>query len=206
MTSRFTLALSSTALAAALCSAAMPASAGWADALRQTAAQLAIPAAATTAAPAEGQAAATAATPTAASLGAALLGSALGTTTGGTASADTAAPTVATAASSVLSALGLPAAGTASNAAGVLGYCVKNNYLNVDKATALKDQLLQQLGLGTTTPAATEAAANQDQGYLNGLAGMIIGADGQTFSLDQIKSNLKEKACDFVLNNAKSLL
>ena len=36
--------------------------------------------------------------------------------------------------------------------------------------------------------------------------GMVTGADGKSFSLDKVKSNLKEKACDFVLDNAKSLI
>lgn len=100
--------------------------------------------------------------------------------------------------------LGVPAAGTASNAAGVLTYCVKNNYLNPNKASVLTNQLLTSLGLPTAqnaTPVAT-----QDQGYLNGVAGMIVSPTGELFSLDKIKGNAKDKACEFVLNNAKSFL
>ena len=106
------------------------------------------------------------------------------------------------ASSSALSALGLgglTGSGTASNAAGVLTYCMKNNYLNPDKATQVKDQLLGKLGLG-------QKEEPKDTGYQSGLGGLIQGSNGQTFSLDKIKSDLKEKACDFVLNNAKSLL
>ena len=104
--------------------------------------------------------------------------------------------------SSALSALGLgglTGSGTASNAAGVLTYCMKNNYLNADKATEVKNQLLGKLGLG-------QQEQPKDQGYKDGLMGMIKGDNGQSFSLDKVKSNLKEKACDFVLNNAKSLI
>lgn len=103
--------------------------------------------------------------------------------------------------SSVLSALGLGnlSSGTASNAAGVLTYCMKNNYLNADKAAQVKNQLLGKLGLG-------QKEEPKDQGYQNGLMGMVTGADGKSFSLDKVKSNLKEKACDFVLDNAKSLI
>ena len=103
--------------------------------------------------------------------------------------------------SSALSALGLGnlSSGTASNAAGVLTYCMKNNYLNADKAAQVKNQLLGKLGLG-------QKEEPKDQGYQNGLMGMVTGADGKSFSLDKVKSNLKEKACDFVLDNAKSLL
>ena len=103
--------------------------------------------------------------------------------------------------SSALSALGLGnlSSGTASNAAGVLTYCMKNNYLNADKAAQVKNQLLGKLGLG-------QKEEPKDQGHQNGLMGMVTGADGKSFSLDKVKSNLKEKACDFVLDNAKSLI
>ena len=100
---------------------------------------------------------------------------------------------------SALSAMGLTSSGTASNAAGVITYCMKNNYLNADKAAQVKNQLLGKLGLG-------QKEEPKDQGYQNGLMGMVTGADGKSFSLDKVKSNLKEKACDFVLDNAKSLI
>ena len=98
-----------------------------------------------------------------------------------------------------LGALGLSTPGTAGNAAGVITYCMKNNYLNPDKAAQVKDQLLGKIGLGPKE-------APKDEGYESGLGGLIKGSGGQTFSLDKIKGNLKEKACDFVLNHAKSLL
>ena len=103
--------------------------------------------------------------------------------------------------SSALSALGLGnlSSGTASNAAGVLTYCMKNNYLNADKAAQMKDQLLGKMGLG-------KKEEPKDEGYMSGLSGMIKGSNGQTFSLDSVKGQAKEKACDFVLDNAKSLL
>ena len=94
---------------------------------------------------------------------------------------------------------GLTSAGTASNAAGVITYCMKNNYLNADKAAQVKDQLLGKMGLG-------QKEEPKDEGYMSGLSGMIKGSDGKTFSLDSIKGKAKEKACDFVLDNAKSLL
>ena len=103
---------------------------------------------------------------------------------------------------SALSALGLgglTGSGTASNAAGVITYCMKNNYLNADKAAQVKDQLLGKLGLG-------QKEEPKDTGYQNGLMGMVTGSDGKSFNLDKVKSSVKEKACDFVLNNAKSLI
>ena len=102
---------------------------------------------------------------------------------------------------SALSSLGggLMGSGTASNAAGVLTYCMKNNYLNADKATQVKNQLLGKMGLG-------QQEQPKDQGYKDGLMGMIKGSNGQSFSMDSIKGKIKEKACDYILDNAKSLL
>ena len=115
--------------------------------------------------------------------GASALGGALG---GG---ADTAA----------LSAMGLTGSGTASNAAGVITYCMKNNYLNADKAAQVKDQLLGKMGLGPKEEP-------KDEGYKSGLSGLVTGSGGKSFNLDKIKGDLKEKACDYVRDNAKSLL
>ena len=100
---------------------------------------------------------------------------------------------------SALSALGLTSSGTASNAAGVITYCMKNNYLNADKAAQVKNQLLGKMGLG-------QKEEPKDEGYLSGLSGMVTGSGGKSFSLDKVKGDLKEKACDYVLDNARSLL
>lgn len=164
------ISLATTLLTAALTVAALPAQAsGWGDALRQGASQLGAGSNANTT------------SETSTGLGG-LLGNGAGS--GGLAA---------------LGLGGLSGSGTASNAAGVLTYCMKNNYLNADKAVEMKDQLLGKLGLG-------QKEEPKDTGYQNGLMGMVTGSNGQTFSLDKIKSSLKEKACDFVLNNAKSLL
>lgn len=103
-------------------------------------------------------------------------------------------------AAAALSALGVVPSGSASNAAGVITYCIQNNYLSAKKATQVKDQLLDKLGLGT------QKEPPKDEGYLSGLAGLVTGSDGKTFELDKLKGNLKEKACDFVLDNAQRLL
>lgn len=100
---------------------------------------------------------------------------------------------------SALSAAGLVGSSSASNAAGVITYCMKNNYLNADKAAQVKNQLLGKIGLG-------QKEEPKDEGYLSGLSGMVTGSGGKTFDLGKIKGDLKEKACDFVLDNAKSLI
>lgn len=99
-------------------------------------------------------------------------------------------------------ALGLPNIGgnTASNAAGVLQYCIQNNYLGASGAASVKDKLLSKLDLDGTQ------AQQQDTGYQQGLSGLLSGSDGSSFDLATVKGNLKEKACDYVLENASSLL
>jgi hypothetical protein len=69
----------------------------------------------------------------------------------------------------------------------------------------LANQLLTSLGLPTAATA-TSTAATQDQGYLSGVAGMIVSPTGELFSLDKIKGNVKDKACDFVMSKAQAFL
>jgi len=94
--------------------------------------------------------------------------------------------------------LSMPSLGTSTmgNAAGVIEYCVKNNYLSADAASGVKDKLL-----GMVT-----GQEPQQTGYNTGLQGMLQGSDGKSLSLDNINSQLKTKACDYVLDNAKSLI
>ena len=125
----------------------------------------------------------------AAGAGAGLLGGALG----GSASSALGA--------SALSGLGLPsiASGSAGNVAEVLEYCVKNNYLKKANVSTIKDSLLSKAGLGKAEP-------EKDTFYASGLSGILSGGDGQSFNLGGIQDNIKEKACDYVLDNAASLL
>jgi hypothetical protein len=99
----------------------------------------------------------------------------------------------------MLGGLGLPSVSgsTAGNAAGVVQYCIKNKYLG-GGASGVKDSLLRKAGLG--------GKEEKDPGYQSGLAGMLSGSDGKSFDMSKIQSSLKEKACDYVLDNAKSLL
>ncbi|QJP09480.1 DUF2501 domain-containing protein [Pseudomonas multiresinivorans] len=88
---------------------------------------------------------------------------------------------------------------SSSNVAGLLEYCAKNNYLNADAATQVKDKLLGKLPGNTTT---------SDSGYKDGAKGILTGSDGK--SLDLSGSGIKEKVtkqvCDKVLSQGKSLL
>ncbi len=91
----------------------------------------------------------------------------------------------------------MPAIGssTMGNAAGVLQYCVKNNYLG-GGANTIKDQLLGQI----------TGQKQQQSGFANGAKGLLQGGDGKSLNLQGLSSKVKEKACDYVLKNASSLI
>ncbi len=85
--------------------------------------------------------------------------------------------------------------GTLGNAAGVLEYCVKNNYLGGD-ASSVKDKLLAKVS----------GQKPQQAGFDNGAQGLLQGGDGKSLNLKGLSSKVKEKACDYVLKNAGSLI
>ncbi|WP_312997753.1 DUF2501 domain-containing protein [Achromobacter animicus] len=91
---------------------------------------------------------------------------------------------------------------SAGNAAGVLEFCMKNNYLAGGDAQALKDKLMGKVGAGSTQK------AKSDSGYLAGLQGLLNGSDGKSVDLSGggLKEELTRKACDQVLKHAKSFL
>ncbi|CAN7755518.1 DUF2501 domain-containing protein [Pseudorhodoferax sp. LjRoot39] len=103
-------------------------------------------------------------------------------------------------AAGMLGGLGLPSigGGTASNAAGVLQYCIERKYL-AGGAAGIKDKLLGKIGLGG-------GKETQDKGYQSGLSGILSGSDGKSFDMGKIQDQLKDKACEYVLDNAKSLI
>ncbi len=94
---------------------------------------------------------------------------------------------------------GSMASGSLGNAAGVLEFCVKNNYLSGNGVTAVKDQLMGKIPGGQ--PAS-------DAGYVDGAKGILTSSDGKKMDLTGggLKAELTKKACDFVLNQAKSML
>lgn len=89
---------------------------------------------------------------------------------------------------------------TAGNAAGVLEYCIKRKYLSGDAVASVKDKLLAKYGLAESTQ------TEQDSGYQSGLKGLLQGQGGQSFNLDAVSGKLKDKACDYVLDNAGKLI
>jgi len=96
----------------------------------------------------------------------------------------------------------------AGNAAGIVQFCIKNKYLGEDVAGTVKDRLLGKLSLGGGAEAASQPA--DDEGYANGLKGLLSTQDGKSLDLsdrsDKLKEKLTEKACDVVLDQAKGML
>jgi hypothetical protein len=90
----------------------------------------------------------------------------------------------------------LPQVGSigAGNAAGLLGYCVKNRLLGGDQATGV-------LGKLTGNPQVT-----QSPGFQLGQNGQVQQPGGGVLPLDGLKGQLKARVCDLVLKRAGSFL
>lgn len=101
---------------------------------------------------------------------------------------------------------GAMTSGSMGNAAGILQYCIANNYLGGDSgASGVKDQLLGKLGAGDTHAATNDAnggaagtllkrfggksqstqatTPTRDPGYLDGARGLLRSSDGKTLDL-----------------------
>jgi hypothetical protein len=93
--------------------------------------------------------------------------------------------------------------GSMGNVAGLLQYCVKNNYLGGDTgASGLAGKLLGKTQGG---------ASNTD--YQSGLGGILKSSSGKTTNLSDVgggnpdlKSKITTKACDIVLKQGKKFL
>lgn len=91
-----------------------------------------------------------------------------------------------------------------TNAAGILQYCVQNNVLSANGTEAVKEQLLNKLGITST------ANANSED-YQQGLGGLLLTGKGNTLDLNslgtsQITEKVKQKACDLVLKQGMSFI
>lgn len=81
----------------------------------------------------------------------------------------------------------------AGNAAGVVGYCVKNKYLGEGSA------------VGSVMNRLKGGGAAQDPGYAAGQGGQLQLNSGSTLSMDSLKGRMKTKVCDLVLQHARDL-
>ena len=92
------------------------------------------------------------------------------------------------------------ASGSAGNAAGVVEYCVKNNYLGGDAVSSIKDKLMGKV---------TGGGDNDKADYADGVKGLVKTGDGKSVDIGkfgEMKKSLTKKACASVLDHAQSLL
>ncbi|HEF5783952.1 hypothetical protein WK80_20610 [Burkholderia multivorans] len=90
--------------------------------------------------------------------------------------------------------------GSTGNVAGVLQFCIQNNYLGgaSGSASSVKDALLGKLG----------GNASSDSGYTSGASGIVDAGNGNKLDLSGggLKQQVTKQICDKVLSQAKSLL
>ncbi|WP_186054634.1 DUF2501 domain-containing protein [Burkholderia gladioli] len=84
------------------------------------------------------------------------------------------------------------------NVAGVLQFCIQNQYLGSGGASSVKDQLLGKLG----------GNPQSDSGFASCSNGILDGGNGKTLDLSGggLKQQLTKQICDKVLTQAKSML
>ena len=89
-------------------------------------------------------------------------------------------------------------AGSTGNVAGVLEFCMKNNFLGGSDASSVKDKLMGKLGGSPAT----------DNGYKDGAKGLLKSSDGKQLDLSGggMKADITKQVCDKVLSQGKSLL
>jgi hypothetical protein len=90
-------------------------------------------------------------------------------------------------------------AGSTGNVAGVLQYCISNNYLGGEGASSVKDKLIGRLSGGSSSA---------DSGYKDGAKGLLKSSDGKQLDLSGggLKAQATKQVCEKVLAQGKSLL
>ncbi|MEF8702043.1 MAG: DUF2501 domain-containing protein [Candidatus Accumulibacter sp. UW26] len=90
--------------------------------------------------------------------------------------------------------------GSIGNVAGLLEFCIKNNFLGGKSgAASVKDSLMGKLPGGSSS---------SDKGYSNGAKGLLSGSDGSQFDLsgEGMKKQVTKQVCDKVLAQGRSML
>lgn len=89
--------------------------------------------------------------------------------------------------------------GSVGNVAGLLEFCIRNNYLGGKTAASVKDSLVGKL------PGRSPRA---DPGYDSGSRGILDGSDGGQLDLagGGFKKQVTKQICDQILAQGKSLL
>jgi hypothetical protein len=88
---------------------------------------------------------------------------------------------------------------SAGNVAGVLEYCIKNNYLSGSSASAVKNSLMGKIPGGSPS---------SDKSYGDGAKGILNSSNGNSFDLSGggFKEQMTRQICDKILAQGKSLL
>lgn len=91
------------------------------------------------------------------------------------------------------------ASGSIGNVAGLLEFCVKNNYLG-GGAASVKDALMGKIG--------SRSVLKADSSYTQGGMGILKSSDGHQIDLSGggLKAQATRQVCDSVLAQAKSFL
>jgi hypothetical protein len=86
------------------------------------------------------------------------------------------------------------------NVAGVLEFCIKNNYLG-GSASSVKDSLTSKLPGGSSS-------SSSDSGYTDGSKGILNSSGGQKIDLSGggMKQQMTKQVCDKILAQGKSML
>jgi hypothetical protein len=90
-------------------------------------------------------------------------------------------------------------AGSIGNVAGVLQYCIGNNYLGGEGASSVKDKLMAKLPGGSPS---------SDHSYQDGAKGLLNTSNGKRLDLSGggLKAEATKQICDKVLAQGKSML
>lgn len=102
-----------------------------------------------------------------------------------------------------------PSTGNINNIAGVLEYCLQNEYLSGDDAASIEDSLKAKLsGTPPSTNAPDPDSPYLDGAYADGVKGILHGKDGKPINLagKGLKAAATRQVCDTVLSTAKSML
>jgi hypothetical protein len=89
--------------------------------------------------------------------------------------------------------------GSTGNVAGLLQYCIKNNFVQGDDASSIQNKLMGKLPGGS---------ASSDPGYKDGAKGLLKSSDGKQLDLSSggLQGQATKQVCDHVLSQAKSML
>ena len=103
-------------------------------------------------------------------------------------------------AASSLGSLSSISSASIANAAGVIEFCTKKNYLSGEGATSVKDQLMGKI------PGTGNKPAGSNPDYISGVKGIILASGGQSLDLTSMATSAVKMACEKIFEQGKSML